>query len=94
MPTGFLSISRKAFQSIQDYLPERKFSHHGNEMYCFFEMPFEDGHLHGEDSYFCKLYRESGGKVWLDPELNLTHWDHNKPFIGHIGNWLKSRGGQ
>lgn len=92
VPTGFLSLSKNAFQLIQEKYPERTFSHHGVEMYCYFEMPYLGGHLHGEDSYFCTLYRQCGGKVWLDPELNLTHWNGNQPFYGHIGKWLKNRG--
>jgi len=29
--------------------------------------------------------------VFLDPEINLTHWEFNKPYVGNIGNFLKSR---
>jgi len=91
LPGGFLAISRKAFETLKDKFPDRHFTHFGRKMHCYFQMKFLDGLLYGEDSLFCREWREAGGTVWLDPELTLTHWDHNRPFIGHIGNWLKQR---
>lgn len=91
LPTGFLSLSRKVFEDLRLAHPERKYSHFDKEAHCWFQMRFEDGNLYGEDSYFCKEWRDLGNKIWLDPELKLTHWDFNKPYVGHIGNWLKSR---
>jgi hypothetical protein len=93
LPGGFLSLSRKVFETLKAAHPEREYEHFGKRAHCWFQMRFEDGHLWGEDSYFCKEWRDTGGKVLLDPELTLTHWDFNKPYVGHIGNWLKSRAG-
>lgn len=90
LPGGFLSISRKVFEDIKAAKP-RPFEHFGQQMNCWFQMQYENGMLFGEDSGFCKEWRELGGQVWLDPELTLTHWDFNKPYVGHIGKWLKSR---
>jgi hypothetical protein len=61
------------------------------QSFAYFQMRFDDGMLWGEDSYFCKEFSDLGGKVYLYPELELTHWDFNRPFKGHIGNWLKNR---
>lgn len=91
LPGGFLSISRKVFETHFCKFPSRKYTHMGRKVHCYFQMPFEDGNLRGEDSYFCQEWREAGGKVFLDPEIALTHWDFNRPFAGHIGNWLKNR---
>lgn len=88
---GFLSLSRKVFEDLKAAHPERSYEHFGKSAHCWFQMLFTDGHLYGEDSYFCKEWRDLGGKVWLNPELNLIHWDFNRPYKGHIGNWLKSR---
>lgn len=90
LPGGFLSLSRKVFADLKAAHPERGYSHFGKQAHAYFQMPFVDGNLYGEDSYFCKEWRDTGGKVWLDPELTLTHWDFNTPYEGHIGNWLKS----
>lgn len=91
VPGGFLCISRNAFEKLREANPERTYSHYEFSGYAYFEQPFRDGKLWGEDSYFCQSWRDLGEKVWLDPELSLTHHGGNTAFPGHIGNWLKSR---
>jgi hypothetical protein len=93
LPNGFLAISRNVFQAFMAAYPDRTYTHQGRTAFCFFQMIFKDGHLHSEDTYFCKEWRALGGKVHLDPEVALTHWDFNRPYPGHIGNWLKRRAG-
>jgi len=90
LPGGFLSLSRKVFDDLKQAYP-RPYEHFGKNYQAWFQMLYSEGHLYGEDSYFCKEWRDLGRQVWLDPELTLTHWDFNKPYEGHIGNWLKSR---
>lgn len=90
LPTGFLSISRTVLEKLKEAKP-RAHTHLGRTLECFFHYPFKEGHLFSEDTAFCDDWREIGGKVWLDPEITLTHWDFNNPYVGHIGRWLKSR---
>jgi len=91
LPGGFLSLSKKVFETLKAKHPDREYEHFGKKAHCYFQMPFE-GQLYGEDSFFCKEWRECGGKVFLDPEISFTHWDFSPvPYKGHIGNWLKSR---
>src|SRR6185437_11215844 len=92
-PGGFLSLSKDVFIRLKDAHPDRGYEHFGHVGHCYFQMPFTDGRLYGEDSFFCKEWREIGGKVYLDPEMSLTHWNGNTPYAGHIGNWLKKRSG-
>lgn len=89
LPGGFLSLSRHVFDVLKAAHPEREYEHFGRRAHAYFQMPFVDGHLCGEDSFFCKEWRAAGGRVFLDPELTLTHWDFNRPFVGHVGRWLK-----
>lgn len=28
----------------------------------------------GEDSRFCRMWREMGGELWIDPAITFTHW--------------------
>lgn len=91
LPGGFLSLSRKVFETLKAAHPERAYAHFGKLAHGYFQMPFINGLLWGEDSYFCREWRETGGKVFLDPEITLSHWDFNKPYTGHIGDWLKGR---
>lgn len=92
LPGGFLSLSRKVFEVLKTAHPHRSYEHLGKTCHCYFQMKFEGGHLCGEDSYFAKEWRDLGGKVYLDPEIALTHLDFNPtPYLGHIGDWLRSR---
>lgn len=92
LPTGFLALSRKVFQTIMDAHPERIYKHMGHPAFAFFQMFFKNGALVGEDYLFCEEWISLGGKIYLDPEIKLTHWGINPtPHVGHIGNWLKNK---
>lgn len=91
LPGGFLCLSRKVFDTLKEAMPEREYTHYDFTGHAYFDAPFLDGRLYGEDSVFCRYWRETGGKVWLDPELSLTHHDHGQPYPGHIGRWLKGQ---
>lgn len=91
LPGGFLCLSRNVFERLRVAYPIRKYSHYDFSGHAYFDAPFADGRLYGEDSRFCHDWRKIGGEVWLDPELSLTHHGGNPAFPGHIGNWLKSR---
>ncbi len=93
IPTGFSSYSREMFQKFREKFPEREYEHDGQILFCYFQMIFADRIMHSDDTYFCKEWRSIGGKVLLDPEITLTHWDFNTPYIGHIGNWLRKQNG-
>lgn len=92
LPTGFLAISRNVFETMAKAHPERLQSHFDHVSFTYFQMPFHEGIQYGEDYFFCKEWRDLGGKVHLDPEIELTHWGFQPtPYRGHIGRWLKSR---
>ena len=93
VPTGFLSMSRNAFKKFREAYPGREYQSRGVTQYAYFQIPYFDGSLYTEDSWFCKEWRAVGGKVFMDPELTLTHWKGNIPYEGHIGNWLKKING-
>lgn len=86
LPTGFMCLSRKVFLDIQARFPERAYEYWEHKLFGFFYFPPGGG----EDGAFCLDWRRTGGKVWLDPELTLTHTGGTTPFVGHIGNYLKS----
>lgn len=87
LPGGFLSLNRAVFEQIAKAFPNRVYSFHGFPFHAFFHCPPGDG----EDGAFCRDYRSTGGKIWLDPELTLTHVDGGRKYTGRIGHWLKNR---
>ena len=93
IPFGFVSLTRNVFKKFDEKFPERLNKNFGLKSTAYFQFPIgKDGILWGEDFCFCKEWNEMGEKIYLDPELELTHWGSlPTPYKGHIGNWLKSR---
>jgi|WetSurMetagenome_2_1015567.scaffolds.fasta_scaffold19130_4 hypothetical protein len=94
VPAGFLRLSRKAVQAIVDANPDLRFASPpspNGEAWAVFDSHKEPDHgaYWGEDFSFCKRYRDTGGSVWMDPELKLHHVGY-KTFSGKIGDWLKA----
>lgn len=93
VPFGFTRVTRKAAEQMWEAAKDKPFQHSSApdlECRLVFDMMYEDGKYFGEDYVFCRKWRDLGGKVWIDPELNLIHtgW---KDYHGHIGKWLKGQ---
>jgi glycosyltransferase involved in cell wall biosynthesis len=91
VPGGFLALSRKVFDDLKLEYPDRGYSHYQFNGHGYFHAPIQNGRLYGEDTAFCNDWRNIGGKVWLDPELTLTHVGGSNEYIGRIGDWLRTR---
>lgn len=92
VPTGFLRISRAAAERMRDacdWYHDAK-APDGKSWTMFDRIRDENHQKWGEDFAFCKRWRDLGGKVWLDPEIEMGHIG-NKTFTGTIGSWLKGR---
>lgn len=85
VPTGFLKISRRAFETI-DAEPYRDGD--GVDRKFYFPTGVLDGELWGEDYGFCRLWRKSGGDVFLDPSLRVRHHDGPRTYDGDVLEWL------
>lgn len=91
--TGFTRLSRAAVQFITDASKEFPFSHpNAPNVQCYrvFDQEYENGMYYGEDYVFCRKWRALGGRVWVDPDLKLTHCGA-KDYVGSFGEWLKNR---
>lgn len=94
LPGGFVSLSRNVFEQIKKSNPNDSYEHFGKVSHCYFDMPFDGTRLWGEDARFCKKWRETGGRIYLKPDLTLGHWDFAPtPFVGNMTKWLISRMG-
>lgn len=93
LPTGFLSLHRDVFTRFRAHYGDDRIYEKEKGTYAFFEIPLKNSMLYTEDAYFCQLWHDMGGEMWLAPEITLTHWNGNIPFVGHIGNFLKRRAG-
>jgi len=88
LPGGFLKVSREALES----LPANRYADAADvEWRDFFPTGVFDGRLYGEDYGFCRLWRETGGSVFLDPSIVLKHHDGLSVYTGDPAKWLKER---
>lgn len=88
LPGGFLKVSRRAFESM----PAQRYSDSmGQEWADYFPTGLHDGVLYGEDYGFCRLWRQTGGTVWLDPDIELRHHDGTRFYTGSPRKWLEAR---
>lgn len=98
VPGGFLRMTRAAVEKMVEGFKHLAYKHHANpdlQCHALFEVPFVPlVGLMGEDFLFCDRWRQIGGKIWIDPELTLTHHDGAQAFTGSIGSWLKGDRGQ
>ena len=79
--TGFMMIKREVFQKLFDLHPELKFTDdtgtlngdENNYAYALFNSFVESGRFLSEDYGFCRYWQASGGRIWTDPSISLTH---------------------
>lgn len=89
LPGGFIKVSRAAINAMTNATPY--VTDQGEEMRNWFPTEVIDGKLWGEDYGFCRLWRETGGKVYLDPDIKLRHHDGFKAYTGDPAEWLKDQ---
>ena len=76
--TGFLRISKRAIKMMWDAAP--KYYADGIENASVFETAVVDGQFMGEDIQFCNKWRAIGEKVYVHPDISVSHigkkrWD-------------------
>lgn len=96
-PTGFMKIKRHVLEKLWSKNTNRQFYGQGDgpgdDPYrIVFERAYEDGHRMSGDYNFCHQWRKMGGKIYVDPELYLTHIGE-VPFSGTLGHYWKRKHG-
>ena len=92
--TGFMRIDRIVFEKIAKAHPELEYYgiKNGKKVGAAHDFFPQGVHNHtwlGEDYAFCKLWLGLGGKIWIVPDLNLTHYLKGKGYPGNFHNYLK-----
>jgi len=100
-PTGFMMIKREAFEKMKKAYPDKKTVNKqlvGNKVeimdtdwYTFFETGVDpvNGYL-GEDICFCKLWVDTGGKIYADATTELSHFGGHA-FKGSLSMMFQSK---
>jgi hypothetical protein len=81
--TGFMCIKRHVIEKMIEAYPESHYSkepkhvmHDGDDgtRWALFDtMIDEDNRYLSEDYTFCRRWQKLGGKIWLDPAIQLSH---------------------
>lgn len=79
VPAGFMLIKREAIERMVAKFPERYVETFSNadkvakKLHVFFNTEIYDGMYWGEDYIFCRLAREAGNEIWVDPTIQFNH---------------------
>jgi hypothetical protein len=82
MGTGLMLVSRNVFETIKKDVRQYRSDQpiigsikHGEPIYDFWQAIVDNDteRLLSEDYQFCKLWKESGGKIYLAPYIKVTH---------------------
>jgi len=96
--TGFMLIKREVIEKMIKKYKKLKYKDDtgalsGEEIdngYAFFNSYVDDGgRFLSEDYGFCRYWQKIGGKVWLDPSINLSHFGNLK-YTGDMNHYLST----
>lgn len=98
VPMGFCCLSLDVLRRIRDATPGRAYEFMGGKYHAYFESPFvpadefRKASIIGEDVAFCFEARKLGERVWIDPDIELTHTDGLREFTGTLSKWMAASG--
>lgn len=93
VPTGCLRISRAAAEALTKAHAGAWYEDitaPGMRIVNVFDFELVNHEYWSEDFVFCKRWAALGGKVWIDPDLELSHCG-DKIFTGCFGDFLRAR---
>lgn len=86
---GFTRVTRKALEAVRDANPDLYINDaKAGKVPWLYDTALRNHLYFSEDFEFCRLWREIGGKVWIDPEIALLHTGP-KVFYGHFGDHIR-----
>ena len=76
IPAGFMFIRREVIEKMIECNPERYFKPKdpsAPDGHALFNTEVYEGEFWGEDFVFCRLVREAGFDIWVDPNVQFNH---------------------
>lgn len=70
--TGFMLVKREVIENLAKKVPTWKGKH--GDVPALLMTPIHNGVLESEDYNFCRLARENGYEIIMDPSVKLGHW--------------------
>lgn len=73
-PAGFLKVTRNCVNAMMAKYPELVYGENCNPSFDLFNHGAYKGQWWGEDAAFGRRWTEAGGKVWIVPDMDISHW--------------------
>jgi hypothetical protein len=87
---GFLRIKVSALKKWAAAYPELVSEESDGNKIQFFSRMLCDGEMFCQDMAFSKRWKDIGGELWIDPNINITHWGF-EPHQGDMNGYLKAK---
>lgn len=88
-PAGFLKVTRDAVNLMMATHPELCWGEASGPNYDMFAHGVLEGNWRGEDVAACIRWRKMGQKLWMAPDLDITHHSVDKAYPGNLAKFLK-----
>lgn len=90
LPMGFTRITRNALKLVWETSKEYREPHKVKPNRMVFDIGINDqGYLVSEDIAFCDKWKKLGGKLYLDPDIDLGHVG-TKRWTGNFSKWVNN----
>ena len=73
LPAGFLKVTKAAIDKMSAFYPQLVFGSKDYPYVDLFNHGAFEGRWYGEDIAFCRNWVNTGGSIWLVPDLDLDH---------------------
>ena len=94
IPAGFMKITKQGVNAFMRAYPELAY---GPDQFALnidlFNHGAMNGVWYGEDYAFSRRWNDKCGKIWIIPDLNITHHTKDAAFPGNFHEYLLSRPG-
>lgn len=88
VPAGFLKINPVTVNIFMDAYPELNYGSRYSPSTDLFNHGAYKGEWWGEDFAFSRRWTELDEKIWVVPNLNLTHHDKGKDYPGNFHEFM------
>lgn len=93
VPFAFVRLTRALVERMVTAYADQELYHPGapnQTMWRLFHFGVFGRTEWSEDMTFCKMWRDIGGEIWIDPEVYFSHTGE-KPFTGCLGDFMRGK---
>lgn len=93
VPAGFLKVTDGAVNKFMGAYPDLLYGVRYAPHVDLFNHGAHKGTWYGEDYAFSRNWNDCGGKIWLIPDMDITHHSEDKAYPGNYHQYLLKRPG-